>query len=48
MGTHQSQQTLMSRDDGERARAQLRLLELTLLAVKIGQNNYYLFFSCQK
>ena len=46
MGTHQSQQTLMSLDDGERA--QLRLLELTLLVVKIGQNNYYLFFSCQK
>lgn len=48
MGTHQSQQTLMSHDDGERAGAQLHLLKLTPLVVKIGQNNYYLFFSCQK
>lgn len=48
MGTHQSQQTLMSHDDGKRAGAQPHLLKPTLLVVKIGQNNYYLFFSCQK
>lgn len=53
MGIHKSQHTLMSHDNrGKKtpANGTVILLKLTLLMVKIGQNNYYLlgFFSCQK
>lgn len=47
MGAHQSQHTPMKHDWGG-SQAGLHLLTLTLLMVKISQNNYYLFFSCQK
>lgn len=48
MGIHKSQHTLMSHDNRKKkkkkANGTVHLLKLTLLMVKIGQNNYYLFY----